>query len=103
MVQPIEYQQMLDRNPKVIEDTYLCLGGGWRLHLQYYHYGALPGVDAEESGYGYRFINSHGWNFKPQKGQARIPSRKYATRLWAQADLEGWADYHGEEPELEEP
>ena len=76
-------------NPQILHDTSIDLNGGWRLHLQYYNY-------TQEGGspdYGYRFMNSCDGNLRPQRGQARIPSRKHSTLLWAQADLEGWADY----------
>ena len=84
------FQFLNHDNPQILRDTSICLGDGWRLHLQYYHY-------TETDDFGYRFINACAGNLLPQRAQARIPSRRHAALLWAQADLEGWADYN-EEP-----
>ena len=89
----MSFQFLNHENSRIIRDTSICLGGCWRLHLQYYNYTQAGG----DSHFGYRFINSCDGNLRPQKGQARIPSRKHAALLWAQADLESWADYD-EEP-----
>lgn len=89
----MRFQFLNHDNPKIRQDTSISLGDGWRLHLQYYDYTQEGG----ESHFGYRFINSCDGNLRPQRGQARIPSRRHSVRLWAQADREGWADYN-EEP-----
>ena len=76
-----------NENPRILQDTSIELSDGWRLHLQYYKYG-----DEEPYYYGYRFINSENGNLKPQRAQARIPSRKHSECLWEQADIEGWGN-----------
>ena len=74
------------RYPSVIRSTSVCLEGGHRLHLQYYKFWG--------SNFKYRFVTSS--DGRIHKGGARIPSRKHVELLWAQADLEGWADLNGE-------
>lgn len=71
---------------KILRDTSISLGGTRRLHLQY--------CDFWKDTYKYRFAESIDGKF--ERAGARIPSRKHADLLWAQADLEGWADLNGE-------
>lgn len=72
----------------VLHSTEIDLGADNQLCLHY-------GIWVMENGTnyrGYRFMYRRDGRLKTDRGQARIPSRKHAEILWAQADLEGWAD-----------
>ena len=60
---------------------------GWTLHLDWACYHHPDGT--QEYGYRFSWANPAGQR-QPLRGQARIPSRVLADRLWAQATVEGW-------------
>lgn len=73
---------------QIIHETSLQTGG-WRLCLQWGRYIYDDGGMEE----GYRFIwRKPGGNLQAARGQARIPSKAVADRLWAQAEAAGWAN-----------
>lgn len=74
------------RYPYILRSTSVLLESGWRMHLQYCKF--------QYSDFHYRFVESSGGEIK--QGNARIPSRKHVELLWAQANLEGWANLNGE-------
>ncbi len=73
---------------QVIHETYLQ-SEGWRLCLQWCRYIYDDGQMEE----GYRFIwRRPDGSLQAARGQARIPSKAVADRLWAQAQGGGWAN-----------
>ena len=68
--------------------TSIDLGDGERIHLQYCK-------EWKFDAYYYRIVRS--FEGKIDQKRARIPSNKHIALLWAQADLEGWANLNGEE------
>lgn len=74
------------RYPYVMRSTSVPIEHGRRLHLQYCKF--------QHTGFHYRFVISSDGAIGDVV--ARIPSRKYVDLLWAQADLEGWANLNGE-------
>lgn len=69
---------------EVLHATEIELDQETGLLLQYCIWHKEDGDDLR----GYRFMRRN----RAVIPQARIPSRRHAKRLWAQADLEGWAD-----------
>lgn len=73
---------------EVLHETETSIDSETRLYLQY----GIWHMDNGEIHRGYRFMHEYNGRLKPYRGQARIPTRNHSERLWAQADLEGWAD-----------
>lgn len=64
---------------------------GWTLCFQY---GTYTYEDRSEDESGYRFIyrDAEG-RMRPQRGQARIPTRSKLDKLLAVATKQGWGDF----------